>query len=90
MVGTLSISLQCTCSVPVRYTTPCPQCEEDESPTAVQEFLERVKSSDESEGTMIEDDMREIENLEKQLDQAKRLLQTIDDKDEQFPECLKG
>ena len=26
MVGTLSISLQCTCSVPVRYTTPCPQC----------------------------------------------------------------
>ena len=64
--------------------------EEDESPTAVQEFPERVESSDESEGTMIEDDMREIENLEKQLDQAKRLLQTIDDKDEQFPECLKG
>ena len=26
MVGTLSISLQCTCSVPVWYTTPCPQC----------------------------------------------------------------
>ena len=26
MVGTLSISLQCTCSVLVQYTTPCPQC----------------------------------------------------------------
>ena len=39
---------------------------------------------------MIEDDMRKIENLEKQLDQARHLLQTIDEKDEQFPECLKG
>ena len=25
LIGTLSISLQCTCSVPVWYTTPCPQ-----------------------------------------------------------------
>jgi len=26
MVGTLSMSLQCICSVPAQYTTPCPQC----------------------------------------------------------------
>jgi len=26
LVGTLSISLQCTCSVPAGYTGPCPQC----------------------------------------------------------------
>ena len=25
MLGTLSISLRCTCDVPARYTTPCPQ-----------------------------------------------------------------
>ena len=25
-VGSLSISLQCTCNVPARHTTPCPQC----------------------------------------------------------------
>jgi len=26
IVGTLSMSLQCICSVPAQYTTPCPQC----------------------------------------------------------------
>jgi len=26
LVGTLSISMQCTCSVPAGYTGPCPQC----------------------------------------------------------------
>jgi len=26
MVGTLSMSLQCICSIPAQYTTPCPQC----------------------------------------------------------------
>jgi len=25
IVGTLSMSLQCICSVPAQYTTPCPQ-----------------------------------------------------------------
>ena len=28
MLGTLSISLQCTCNVPAWYTGPCPQCQE--------------------------------------------------------------
>jgi len=27
MPSTLSISLQCPCSVPARYTAPCPQCQ---------------------------------------------------------------
>ena len=26
MLGTLSISLQCTCNIPAQDTTPCPQC----------------------------------------------------------------
>jgi len=26
-VGSLSISLQCTCNVPARYTALCPQCQ---------------------------------------------------------------
>ena len=28
LAGTLSMSLQCICSVPGGYTTPCPQCQE--------------------------------------------------------------
>ena len=54
MVGTLSISLQCTCSVPVQYTTPCPQCKQDVS-TAVS-TRERIDFGPLSVATLSVDD----------------------------------
>jgi len=38
LVGTLSIPLWCTCSVPTGYTTPCPQCYHTTMKLVVREF----------------------------------------------------
>ena len=62
----------------------------DESPTAVQEFPDKVESSDESDDTVIEDELRDIPNLDKQLEDAQKLFRTIANQDEPFPNCLKG
>ena len=37
----------------------------DESPTAIQEFPDKVESSDKSDDTVIEDELRDIPNLNK-------------------------
>ena len=45
----------------------------DESPTVVQEFLDKVQSDNESTGsekTMIDDELRDIPNVQKQLEDA--------------------
>ena len=62
----------------------------DESPTAIQEFPDKVKSSDESNDTVIEDELRDIPNLNKQLEDMQKLFRTIANQDEPFPNCLKG
>ena len=65
----------------------------DESPTTVQEFLDKVQSDNESTGlekTMIDDELRDIPNVQKQLEDARKLFRTIKSQDERFPECLKG
>ena len=62
----------------------------EETPTAVQDFPDKAESSEESEHTAIEDEMRDIPNLNKHVEEAQKLFRTIGNQDEPFPECLKG
>ena len=65
----------------------------DESPTTVQEFPDKVQSDNESTGsekTMIDDELWDIPNIQKQLEDVRKLFRTIESQDERFPECLKG
>ena len=62
----------------------------EESPTAVSEFPDQIQSEDESDDTAIEDEMRDIINVDKQLNDAHKLFRTISNQDEPFPNCLKG
>ena len=63
---------------------------EDESPTAVQEFPERVETDNESDETFIEDPLRDLMHTSKDLEGSNKLFRTIGNRDEPFPECLKG
>ena len=62
----------------------------EESPTAVSEFPDQIQSEDESDDTAIEDEMRDIINVDKQLNDAHKLFRTVSNQDEPFPNCLKG
>ena len=65
----------------------------DKSPTVVQEFPDKVQSDNESTGsekTMIDDELQDIPNVQKQLEDTRKLFRTIESQDEWFPECLKG
>ena len=63
--------------------------EEDESPTAVQEFPDRV-DSDGSDDTTIDDELRDAPNAKDPFEEANKLFKTIGNQDEPFPDCLKG
>ena len=63
---------------------------EDESPTMVQEFPDVVESDCESDETAIDDELRDVRNVEKQLEDAEKLFRTVEEQDVRFPECLKG
>jgi transposase InsO family protein len=64
---------------------------EDESPTMVQEFPDRVESDDESDGTFVEDPPEKYTSLgPKDPENAARLFRTIGNQDDPFPDCLKG
>ena len=63
---------------------------EDESPTAVQEFPDRVETDNESDETFIKDPLRDLMHTSKDLEGLNKLFRTIGNRDEPFPECLKG
>ena len=63
---------------------------EDESPTAVQEFPDRVETNNKSDETFIEDPLRDLMHTSKDLEGLNKLFQTIGNRDKPFPECLKG
>ena len=63
---------------------------EDESPTMVQEFPDEVKSGSESDKTVIEEENRDVQNIEKLLEETQKLFETIKNMDVSFPNCLKG
>jgi hypothetical protein len=63
---------------------------EDESPTAVQDFPDRIETEEESDDTAIEDEMRDLPYVKDTSDTAEKLFRTIANQDEPFPGCLKG
>ena len=63
---------------------------EDESPTMVQEFPDEVESGSESDETTIEEENRDVRNVEKLLEETQKLFETIENVDASFPNCLKG
>jgi hypothetical protein len=66
----------------------------EESPTVVQEPPNKAVSEDEpgdeSGDTAIEDEIRNVHHTDKLLEDAEKLFRTIGNRDETFPECLKG
>ena len=56
----------------------------------IQEFLDRVESSDESDMMFVNDPLNNLDQLSKDIEGAAKLFRTIQNKDVPFPECLKG
>ena len=63
---------------------------EEESPTMVQEFLDRIKSDSDSDETAIKEELRDVQNIEKLLENTQKLFKMIENVDVSFPNCLKG
>ena len=49
----------------------------DKSPTAIQEFLDRVETDNESDETFIKDPLRDLMHTSKDLEGSNKLFQTI-------------
>ena len=62
---------------------------EEESPTMVQEFLDRIESDSNSDETAIEE-FRDVQNIKKLLKNIQKLFKMIENVDVLFPNCLKG
>ena len=62
----------------------------EETPTAVQEFPDRVEPGSDSDETHVDEPLKEVNHAPKVIETAERLFQTISNQDEPFPECLKG
>ena len=63
---------------------------EEESPTMVQEFPDRIESDSNSDKTAIEEELRDVQNIKKLLENTQKLFKTIENVDVSFPNCLKG
>ena len=63
---------------------------EDESPTAVSQFPDRVESGSESDGTAVEDKLRDVQNTDKLLEESDKFFRVVGTQDRTFPNCLKG
>lgn len=63
---------------------------EEESPMMVEEFLDRIESDSDSDKTAIEEEFRDVQNIEKLLDNTQKLFKTIKNVDISFPNCLQG
>jgi len=62
----------------------------EETPTAVQEFPDRVESDSDSDETFIDEIMKDVGHTSKVPEAAEKLFRTVSNPDEPFPECLKG
>ncbi|KAF9642139.1 hypothetical protein BDM02DRAFT_3193830 [Thelephora ganbajun] len=63
---------------------------EEDTPTAMQEFPDRVESSKESDGTAVDEELGNIPHTPKDTEAAEKLFRTISNQDGTFPGCLKG
>ena len=64
--------------------------EEDNSPTVVSKFPDRVNPDEESDETAIDKPLKEIDNTDKLLEDADKSFRTIETQDVTLPGCLKG
>ena len=56
----------------------------------VQEFLDRIESDSDLDETAIKEELRDVQNIEKLLENTQKLFETIENVDVSFPNCLKG
>ena len=63
---------------------------DEERPTATPETPEATESIDETNDEESVPEPKETDKVQKQLESSEKLFRTIGDKDEPFPECIKG